>query len=336
MTVEELNKQLKSKLFKRVYFFYGGETFLMENKIASMIKKTVAPGFESFNLFRFEGKKVSLDAVADAIDQFPQMSEKKLVLVKNTGLFQNAASKEFKRIKELVAGLPEYVCVIFEEDDFDKKKEKNLKFIEEAGGVVCFDYLPVNKVEVWLENRFEKDGKRISSADLTYMVRLCGQALGKLDSEYRKLVSYLGDREKITREDIDAVVDKTVEYRVYDMLDNIVENRGKKAREQLKFLQDSKEKPNTVLGIMISKLSELLLCKLLKEDGLRAHEIAGYFDFNRPLFVVKKTMQESTRFGEKYLKRMIDKGLRYDMDTKTGKLDGWTAVELYLAELTLM
>ena len=35
--------------------------------------------------------------------------------------------------------LPDYVCLVFTEEAFDKKKEKNLAFIEEAdGGVVAF------------------------------------------------------------------------------------------------------------------------------------------------------------------------------------------------------
>ncbi|MEG1441821.1 MAG: hypothetical protein RSC29_04095, partial [Oscillospiraceae bacterium] len=135
MTVEELNKQLKSKILKQVYFFYGEEFFLMENKINSIKKKVVEKGFEDFNFFRFEGKKVGVEEIAEAIEQFPQMSEKKMIFVKNTGLFQNATTKDFKRIKEIVGNLPPYVCVIFEEDNFDKKKIKNLKFIEEVGGV---------------------------------------------------------------------------------------------------------------------------------------------------------------------------------------------------------
>ncbi|MEG2380635.1 MAG: DNA polymerase III subunit delta, partial [Oscillospiraceae bacterium] len=301
----------------------------------SIKKKVVEKGFEDFNFFRFEGKKVGVEEIAEAIEQFPQMSEKKMIFVKNTGLFQNATTKDFKRIKEIVGNLPPYVCVIFEEDNFDKKKIKNLKFIEEVGGVINFEYLPINKLEVWLGQRFDKAEKYITAPDLSHMIRLCGQSLGKIDMEFEKLINYLGDRKKITREDIDAVVDLTVEYRVYDMLDNIVANKSKAAREQLQYLRNSKEKPNTILSIMMGKMSELLLCKLLKEDGMQAGDMTAYFDYFKPSFVVKKTIDESKYFGEKFLKRMIDKGLKYDIDIKTGKLEGWTAVEMYLAELTI-
>ena len=334
MTVEELNKQIKTGMFKPVYFFYGDEQYLLSHKVSAMEKKLVTKGMEDFNRLCFEGKKTDLEAVLEAAEQFPQMSDKKVVIVKNSGFFNQGNTREYKRLKEAVKDLPPYTCLIFIEEHFDKKKEKNVKFLEEYGGVLSFDYLPVIRVEIWLEEKLRKEEKRIIPRDLTYMVRLCGQSLGKIQMEYEKLLNYLGDRTKITREDIDAVVDRTVEYRVYDMLDNITAGRSGKAREQLKYLRDAREQPTMVLGIMIGKLSELFMCKQLKDTGMPAQQMVDYFDFRRPLFAVNKTVEESKRYGEPYLKRMIKKGLAYDLDIKNGRLEGWTAAELYLAELT--
>lgn len=333
MTVEELNKQIKSGTLKPVYFFYGDEQYLLSHKVEAIRKKLISNGMEDFNYFRFEGKKTDIESVIEAVEQFPQMSEGKVVVVKNSGFFSNANSKEYKRIKEAAEDLPQYTCLIFIEENFDKKKEKNIKFIEEKGGTVVFDYLPINKVEIWLEDKFSKEEKMIAPKEVSYMVRLCGQSLGKINMEFQKLLNYLGERNKVTREDIDAVVDKTVEYRVYDMLDNIMSGRSGLASTQMKYLKDSREQPTVVLGIMIGKLAELLMCKLLSESGVKPQDMVDYFDFRKPMFVVNKTIQESKRYGEPYLKRMIKKGLEYDVDIKNGRIDGWTAAELYLAEL---
>ena len=48
---------------------------------------------------------------------------------------------------------------------------------------------------------------------------------------------------------------------------------------------------------------------------------------------VNKIGEEGKMYGEPYLVRMIKKGLLYDESIKNGMLDGWTAVEMYLAEL---
>ncbi len=334
MTVEQLNKIIKSGQMSGIFLFYGEEQYLLEKKLDAIAKKIITSGTESFNLFKFEGKSASAPEIISAVDQFPQMSQMKLVLVKNSGMFNNATYTDFKLIKGLAEKIPSDTCLIFTEHSFDKKKLKNISFIEENGGIVNFEYIPAGKLEIWLAESLKKEGKTILDKDIAYIIRLCGQSLAKLSMECEKLVNYVGDRAKITREDIDAVVDKTVEYRVYDMLDNIIEGRGAKAQEQLKYLRDTREEPIYILGLMMSRLSELLMCKLLYEDGLRAEEISEYFDFKRPAFVVKKTIEESRRFGERYLKRMLDKGLYYDLECKQGRLLPWVAVEMYLAELT--
>ncbi len=334
MTLEELNKQIKSDSLLPLYFFYGEEQHLLKAKLSAIEKKLVTPGTEAFNSFVFESKKLDIETIMETVEQFPQMSEKKLVVVKNSGIFQNANSREYKRLANAAIDLPKDTCLIFIEDTFDKKKEKNLKFVEEFGGVVEFSYLPINKVELWLEEKFRKAEKIIAPKDLSYMVQVCGLSLGKLQIEFDKLLNYLGDRNKITRNDLDLMVSKTVEYRVYDMLGNIIAGKTEKAREQLKFLQDSKETPTVVLGFMMGKISELLLCKLLREAGLQAKDMVDYFDFRRPVFAINKTIDESKRYGEVYLKRMLQTGLLYDSKVKNGLMDGWAAAELYLAELT--
>ncbi len=334
MRVEELNGLIKNGRLSGIYFFYGDEQYLLEKKIEAIAKKIVTPGTEVFNFFKFEGDKAPVAEILAAIDQFPQMSEMKLIVVKNTGVLNNAALSDFKLLKGAAEHIPADTCLVITERNFDKKKLKNIEFIEENGGIVNFEYIPQGKIEIWISELLKKEEKTILDKDVRYMISLCGQSLGKLSMECEKLVNYTSGRTKITREDIDAVVDKTVEYRVYDMLDNVVSGRGTKAFEQLKYLRDvAREEPSYVLGLMMSRLSELLMCKLLKEDGLSANEISTYFDFKKPVFAVNKTIEESRRFGEKYLKRMIDKGLYYDTEYKEGKISAWAAVELYLAEL---
>ena len=335
MTLTELNNRIKSKHIQGAYFFYGDEQYLLEDKIKAIQTKIVTPGTEIFNVVKFNGKKTSAAEIIAAIDQFPQMSEMKLIIVKNSGMLNNATLTDFKLIKNAVSTLPSDTCLVFTENTFDKKKLKNVSFFEKSGGIVVFDYMPINKLSVWIETFFKKQDKEILDKEVRYILELCGQSLAKLSTECKKLNNYTDDRRRITREDIDAVVDRTVEYRTYDMLDNMISGNSKKAYEQLKYLFDTREDPFYILGLMMSRLSELLMCKLLKEDGLSNEQIGEYFDFKRPAFAVNKTINESHSFSEAYLKKMIDKGLYYDIECKQGLLSPHAAVEMYLADITV-
>lgn len=333
MTLSELEKQIKSNTLKTAYFFYGEEVFLLEDKVKAIKKRLIPAGTEDLNYLSLEGKKADLNALEEFIDSFPQMSERKLAVIKNTGFFSNMNSAEAKRLKQLTAQLAPDTCLVFAEPNFDKKKEKNLDFVAEKGGVVRFDYLSGNQAEVWLDRLFEKSGKRISERDVSYLVRQCGPALGNLYSEFTKLVNFMGERGAISRADIDAVIVKSTEAKMFDMFDDIVEARRAKVMRQFQNLMNSGDKPGAVMNMLVSKLSELLMVKLLKEEGLAQNEIAEYFDFKRPAFVVNKTAAQSKRFGEAYLRRMIYKGLQYDLAVKSGRLNDRAAAEMYIAEL---
>lgn len=332
MTYDELSTKIKSGKISGMFFFYGEERYLLDKSIALIKKKAVTSGTEAFNYIKIDGKKTDVDEIVSAVDKFPQMSPMKLIVVKNSGILNNAVLKEFKTIKNL--NIYDDTCLIFVEESFDKKKLKNLSFIESSGGVVDFSYMPFNKLEIWIEKRFKSEEKEILERDTRYILQLCGQSLEKLTRECEKLSLYVGERRKVTRADIDVVIEKTVEFTTYNMVDKVVAGEITKAFEQLKYLRDTDEKPFYILNLVMSRLSELLMCKLLKEDGMQPQEISGYFDFPKPMFAVKKTIEESRGFSEKYLRRMIDRGLYYDIECKQGRLAPWSALEMYLLELT--
>ncbi len=133
-----------------------------------------------------------------------------MVVLRDTGVFSDMRREQFGRIKSLIERMPAYTCLVICEREFDKKKLKNIDFINKYGGVVEFSYLTPKQIEVWLEKSFESLGKRVLTKDAAYMARLCGSSLGANYAELQKLVTYVGERERITREDIEKCFSKSV------------------------------------------------------------------------------------------------------------------------------
>ncbi len=333
MEIKELDKQISSGKIKGAYFFYGDEDFLLENKVQSIKKKLIDPDTEDFNYEKIDGKKITADEIISAMQTFPVMAERRLILVRNCGIFGNSKLGDFARLVEELSTVPEYLCIIFTEKNFDPKKEKNLEVFQKTGGTVRFDTLTANQLELWLEKLFEAQGKQLIMRDISYMIKRCGQSMGNLYSEYSKLIGYVGERTKITKEDIDAATSKSVDARVFDMLDNIAENRGTRVMEELKALISGGENPSGVLTMLTTRFSELLMVKQLSSEGTDRNTIADYFEPKRPGFVVNKLITQSKQFGEPYLRRIMMKGHEYAYAVRTGKLDKWLAVEMYVAEL---
>lgn len=335
MNYEELNRKIKSCNIPKVLFFYGEEKYLLENRVKAIKSKIVPSDLEAFNYVVLEGKGTTLEKIAEESEQFPQAADKKLIVIKNSGLFSDATKKCFKDLKKFVPDIPEYVCIIFIEEDFDKKRENILKFIDEVGGVVRFDYMPQNKIEVWAEKKLEKAGKTIIASDLTYMIRCIGTSMTDVSSSCEKLISYLGpNRHKITRDDIKAVVPVNIEVKIYDIFNkDILGGRGERAKKQIMQLKRENQPPTMIMSIIMDQLYELLQAKLLKQDGMDAKEMLVYYDRKPPIFAVNNAIENSKRYSERHLKTLLDKGLKYSMDMKTGRINQWDAVELFVSEM---
>lgn len=336
MDIKTLDSEIKKGALKRVYFFYGPESFLIENKIKSIKRRVVAEEFETVGCSKFEGKDANIKEFFEECDILPFVTEKKVIIVKNTGWFNNSGTNDYKMLKEYIENVPEYLHIIFVEEEFDKKKEKNIEFIEKNGGIVFFDILTVNQLSVWVDKMFSDAEKSVSPADISFIINACSQSMSCIFSEVNKLILFSGENSKIRREDIDALVVKTSEYKIYEMFDDIVNQNRHKATEKLLNLLESGEKPTVVISSVSGKLYELLLVKLLNSDRATTREISSYLDFPRPDFVINKMITQSKKFGEPYLKRMIKKGIEYDRKIKSGRISGDKAAEMYVMELIKM
>lgn len=333
MEIRELDRQISSKSIAGLYFFYGSEQFLAEHKIKVIKAQLVGGDLEDLNFVRLEGKKVSAADIEREVMTVPAMAEKRLVVVQNSGIFDNAKSKDFKAVCEILADLPDYLCLIFTERDFDKKKEKNLDVFKKYGNVIKFDPLSPVQLERWLEKLFEDSGKTILSRDLQTMISRSGQSMQSLFNEYQKLVSFLGERTKVTAEDICAVVSKSTETRIFELVENISLGKDKGVFDELEAMRASGENPATVMSLITSSLCDLLLVKQLLLDKLGTGQIAQYFEPRKPDFVIRKLVDQSKRFDEKYLIVMTLKGLEYTAQVRSGALDKWIAAEMYAALL---
>ncbi len=331
MEIRELDKQISTGNIAKLYFFFGPEQFLLEKKITSIKKKIIPTELEEFNYIKFDSKKVSAEDIIHALRSVPVMSEKIMVVVKNSGIFENSKQKDYSRICDELSLLPDYLCVIFAEDEFSKKKEKNLEIFK--GNVVKFDFLPQAQFELWLEKMFDEQGKSILMRDIKKISERCGFSMANAYNEYNKIIAYVGERKQITDEDVDRVVTKTIDAKIFDIIDNIALKRTSQTLSEIRALESSGENASMVMTLISTRISELLMVKHLVSERVASSGIAEYFEPRRPPFVIDKLINQSKKFEEEYLRRMTLKGIKYTADVRSGLLDKWVAVEMYVAEL---
>ena len=240
-----LKQQLAAKAFKPVYLFFGEEDFLKSYYFGMLKKNIVDPMFEDFNYIVFEGPKQDYNEIAIALETPPMMAQSKLLLIKYSGIFTKASEETKAFWTDTFKRIPDYAVLVFYEETADKRSVL-YKAVDKAGQTVECAYLEGVELINWVGRGCREAGQAITKADIEYLIRSCDGGMNNLKRELEKLFAYCDGR--ITRGDIDKIVTKMPQSRVFDMINAMLRHDARAVYEQLDALKTLKESAFMVLA----------------------------------------------------------------------------------------
>ncbi len=325
--VMKLKREIKEKGISGVYLFYGEELYLRDIYIEKI--KSILPddGFEEFNLITLDGRDTDLDTFTDAIESYPMMSEKKLVIIRDSGIFKKVREEEIDFWSRELKNLPDYCVLLFIEDNVDKRSSL-YKTVSKYGTATEFSYLKPYELTAWVQNEVLKRKKKMSKNVIEYFVSLCPDGLISLKSELDKLVSV--DNEEITEYDVKRMVSKSLNVQVFDLSDAIMEKNTDKAFAILQDLKTSRESAFTILYLLNSMYDKMLLSKLMLQEGSTTQEVEKRLGL--PSFIAKKYYNGAKKFSESFLIERVKRVPELDLAIKQGKILEWDALYKYIFE----
>ncbi len=289
-----------------IYLFYGEEKYELYREVES-IKKKFDRLEASVNFFNITNDNIDqLDKLYDMVNFF---GENKLVIIKDTSL-------KFD-IQNMIKSSDEEDVYIIIEDSVDKRTSQYKELAKKAT-VKEFKFLNENEMALYIISILKKYNIEIKKDVAEYMVSVCGIDKTNNINEMQKLVAFLGENSNVTKEVIDKVCSKTLNSKIFDMLDMAMEKNHEKAAGMLDELIRQKE-PSIKISIMLYKqIKQLYLIKLMKEDKALS-------DPNSILkihpFIYSKLCKNAGKYTIKQLEYIIKKFDEYDKNTKIGKLD---------------
>lgn len=314
----ELKSALKRDELANLYVFYGDEDYLRDHYLAEVRKKTVAGGMESFNLHVFQGKDLELQALIEAVDTVPMMSERSLVLVYDWDLFKNEERRD--RLQAMFEDLPDYVCLIFVYDTMEFKPNANTKLgklLKSKAQPVEFRAQEQSDLNNWIRRRLAKSwGKDIDSQTAEYLTFLCGGLMTNLSGEVDKLGAYAKGK-TVTKRDIDAVCDPVLDARAFQMTDAIGSGNYDRAMELLGQLLRMGEEPIYILAAVGRQLRQIWSARLALEhrkgDGYLA-ELWGM----KNSWQVRKLSDAARRYSLPWCRGAVKRVQEADCEMKLG------------------
>ena len=156
--------------------------------------------------------------------------EKKLVIIKNSGLLKKEGKRVNAKLKELkdkvakyftdnIEDIKKYNIVIFIEEDVEKNSL--YKLLEKQGKVCSFEKQTPSQIISRLNGIFNAYKVNIDDVTLKYLIEVCGTSMQELINESRKLIEYAGENGTVNKNDIDLLCIKEVDAVIFTLTDSL-------------------------------------------------------------------------------------------------------------------
>ena len=231
--------------------------------------------------------------------------------------------------------LPEYICVLLWEGESEKEKKSSApplrKTCEKVGVVVEIPFQTEVKLIPWLAKAAAAGGKLIDKNTASYIISSLGRSMSVLKTEMQKIVAY-AHGEQITRDDVDAVIVKPTEDKVYKLIDAIMDGRRDLCYTYLYDLRQNRTEPRSFLALFSGRLLTIYHARLLLDEGLTGAAAAKALGGG---WLNEKSVRIASRTNDARLERLIDLCREADRSIKQGRGEPWSALEIVVTEMRI-
>jgi DNA polymerase-3 subunit delta len=346
--LKKLRARFKKGDIPRTIVIYGEDDF-RRSEVARRLPQWVVGGDLELASVVLDGREASPSDILGQLESnaLPFMDvERRAVLVRETPLLSEKSPKGSKGLVERIEqGLPEHVTLILEAST-DSPKGTVYKACKTEGVELAFpkSTKPADATQ-FVRDRFRYAGIQIDSDALGALVGLAPPDTGLLNSEVRKLISFVGDRGRVTEEDVRRLVSRTKEAITFDLTDALGERDVEQAMATLQDLIHQGHSGVAIVALLASRLRLLLVACALIENGsipdslLRVNRYGDTFRTGwraaakelKPLmpeeracnlaaqhdFVAFKTLKEARRFTTSEMARGLQLAAEADLALKS-------------------
>lgn len=305
---------------------------MIQEEINKLKRKLVPAYLETVNFIPLNGKTVSYEDILNACRVVPMVVDKKLVVVKDARFFASGkSSKEDLKIQDNflneLGRIPNHTYLIFTALKADKRK-KIFKKIKSLGMVCEFKALSQKDKAFWVQQRVRFYGKSVDLREAYFIAEYTGD-LYQTDNELKKIVAFLGEKDKIVQSDLADIFHRSLESNIFEMTDYIGMKNPIGAINIINHLMEQGEKGVVILYMVSKHMMNLLTVKAMEDLPFKEiREKSGLHPF-----VIRKALSQSKNFTVDELKWCLKLCQELDMDIKRGKIQERIGLEFFITNV---
>lgn len=324
MTYDLLEKELNSNNeLHSLYLFYGEEKFLMDNCVKK-IKKKFGEILQGINYIIIDENLI--DDLIYNIESPAFGFDKKLIIVKNSGLFKKDGRKKNEtpiqeKVSEYINNnmdvINESVNIVFIEEEVNKTSV--FEAINKNGIVCNFEELSGAQLIKRLKQICTMYKVNVTENVLSYLIECSGTNMQFLINEVRKLIEFAGENGTFSKEDVDNLAIKQIDSIIFDLTDDLGNKKIIDAIDVLDGLIYNKEPVQRILVTLYNHFKKLYLCSIAMKNNRDIVTSIGLKP--NQTFLVTKYKKQAGCFKLNELQNILKELTELDYNSKNGKID---------------
>ncbi len=308
-----------------VYLIHGKDEFLLESALRRLRSMFEAVDPAAMDIDVFEGGEVSGDEVVAAANTLPFVSPKRLVIVRGV---EAMPVEQHPPLIEYVASPAAHACLVLVGGL--ARNTRLYKALEAAGAVAEYAAPKRHALGSWVAKAVAEKGKRIDPDAADAVVAATGGDLRALDAELDKLVAYVGEREAIILDDVEAVVTSGAPP-LWAFPDALAGRETSRCLAVMHGLLVSGEHPLALHAAALRRIRQLMGARSLLDRGEGPSVLARELGVQE--WQAKRLAQDAGRFSESELVDALRGAAEAEARMKTSRGDAGLVLEQWVLKV---
>ena len=310
----------------KIVLITGESILLINEKINEIVK-------DNKNITSFDMNANTIEDVLLEAGYFSMFEEEKFIIVRNANFFGSGKLNE-KEADSLLKyfenpnSLSNIIFICSEKIDSRKKITKALK---EKYEMITIPTLKYYEIENRVEKYFGKEGYKIDKDTVKYIVANSLNNYDLVMNEVEKIILYYNHPSYIKKSDVENIVSKSMNTNNFLFVNAIIDGDLEKSLALLKDLKTMKVEPTILISLIARDIRIMLNIKKLLEENKREYEILN--ELKLMDWQLEKYLKKAFPYKIKELEEWLVKLTKLDLKIKSGKLEKYDALELFILDI---
>ena len=288
-----------------VYLFEGEDAFFREKGLSLLKSKFISnPELNLVNL----SAESEIGEIISSLEGYPFMSPKRMTILREF----------YPKQEQLKKGLADYLENPFSSSILviiNQKPCEQLKKFEKVLVVDC-SKADLSLIIRWIKAECLSSGVEIDAETAKLLGEYCLCDMTRIKTETQKLIDYVGKDRHIKKQDVENLVCKDLEYKIYELTEQIGKKNFDKALLIIKDMLIKGEMASRLLSYIYNYFRRLLHVSI---SSMSEQELAKAFGVKE--YAITKMKMQSAMFKKRALKSAVDVLSDADYKIKSGKCD---------------